>query len=98
MWSSEYKIISFAFHFKLFLKKINCNFVIFDGSVFSTPKNLSADGKVSHKRKLSDRTMKTYIMFILRNTIEFNFATDSEKLQFDQKVRSCNFKQVTHKK
>ena len=59
-----------------------------DESVFSTPKSSSTAGKFLQKRKLSDGTVKTYVYTrspAIRKTIEFNFATDREKLQFEQK-------------
>ena len=59
-------------------------------SVFSTPKSLSTNGKFLQKRKLTDRTVKTYVYTrspVIRKTIGFNIATDSEKLQFEQKCQ-----------
>ena len=60
-----------------------------DESVFAAPKSSSTAGKFSQKRKLSDGTVKTYFYSrspAIRKTIEFNFATDSEKLQFETEM------------
>ena len=62
-----------------------------DESVFAAPKSSSTAGKFSQKRKLSEGGSQNICLLArspaIRKTIEFNFATDSDKLQFEQKCQ-----------